>query len=427
MRKWTQRIPMLCVILPLLIACGITPVTSTSPLSTSTPPAPTPTNQSPSAATPSSLSLSLWVAPEFAPSADTTPGALLADRLASFENEHPGIEVHIRIKGRSGEGGLLASASAASLAAPSTMPDLITLDANALNDAAALGLLIPLDEIHEIPSEPDWYSFVLGSMRYNSQTVGIPFVSETDILAFRTDLYPSAPRRIETLLAEGHAFQFPAGDPEAQFTLAQYLSLAGTLTDTDGLPEIDPERLGEVLSFYQAAVESNVLPLTVRQWTATSQTWEEIQANRTAAATVPLDLFIHEHDPQRLSGAPLPSGTDSGIGLAHTWYWGVVANGREDNELKIELLDYLMDPEFLGPWSHAMGLLPPNGASLAAWPEGTDSALVSRLVTVTRPMPTRAAHNAVAGALLEAVEAVLTGSMEPAAAAQAASDAVLSP
>ena len=408
-------------------ACTATPTASPQPAISATPPPPTPTEQPASPATPSSRTLTLWVAPTFAPNAETPAGALLAARLAEFESQHSGLTIEVRIKSRSGPGSLLDTLAAAQLAAPSTLPDLITLDTFSLAQAAGYGLLVPLDDSVEIPSEPEWYPYVLSTQRFDSQTIGMPFASETNILAFRTDLYPSAPRRIETLLAEGHSFQFPAGDPMAQFTLAQYLALAGTLTDSEGGAFIDVESLTQVLSFYKAAVEANVLPLTVRQWTDTSQTWAEIQANRTASAVVPLALFIQESDPERLNGAALPTGSETGITLAQTWSWGVIASGTESDELRIALLTFLMDPDFLGPWTQALGLLPPNGASLAAWTESSDSALVSSLVTVTRPLPPRPVRTAVSAVLLEAAEAVLTNSLEPAAAAQAAADALASP
>ncbi len=288
-------------------------------------------------------------------------------------------------------------------------------------------MLLPLDGSVDIPTEPEWYPYVLASVRFGSQTIGLPFASETDILAFRTDLYPSAPRRIETLLAEGHTFQFPAGNPSAHFTLAQYLALQGTLTNEEGTAYIDQANLAEVLSFYQAAVEANVLPLTVRQWTDPAQTWSEIQANRTASAVVPLSLFISDHNPERLNGAPLPTSTETGIALAHTWSWSLIARSGESEQGQIELLSHLMDPEFLGPWTQALGMLPPNGATLAAWSDSPETPLVSSLVTVTRALPPRPARTSVAAAMLEAVEAVLTDTLTPAAAAQAAAEAVSAP
>jgi ABC-type glycerol-3-phosphate transport system substrate-binding protein len=337
------------------------------------------------------------------------------------------VNIEVRIKSRTGPGSILETLTAAEVAAPSTMPDLVTLEPFALAEAAAAGLLVPLDGAVVIPAEPEWYPHVLPALRYEAETFGMPFASETDILAFRTDLYPSAPRRIETLLAEGHTFQFPAGDPQAQFTLTQYLAMAGTLTNTEGEIFIDTESLTEVLTFYQTAIEANVLPLSVRQWTDADQTWSEIQSNRAGSAVVPLSLFVLERDPERLGGAPLPTSTESGIALANTWSWGVVATSADMNELQIELLTHLMDPEFLGPWTQAIGLLPPNGATLSAWAEGPDSALASSLVTVTKPLPQRSSQTPIAAAFFEAVEAVLTGTLSPVEAAQAAADTLATP
>ncbi len=296
-----QGLTLLLISALTLSACGTATSTPTQPVVSPTP-QPTPTESVPTISTPSTRRLTLWVSPTFAPNPETTAGALLANHLAEFESQHNGVSVQVRIKSRTGPGSLLETLKAAAQAAPSTLPDLITLDPFSLSEAAATGLLVPLDGSITTPTEPEWYPFALAAMRYQSETVGMPFASETNIIAFRRDLYPSAPRRIETLLAEGHTFQFPAGDPDAQFTLAQYLALAGTLTSTANETYIDVDNLREVLSFYEAAIEANVLPLSVRQWTATSQTWSEIQANRAGSAVVPLSLFILEHDPERWAG-----------------------------------------------------------------------------------------------------------------------------
>ncbi len=52
--------------------------------------------------------LTLWVPPDFDPSADTPAGKLLAARLREFSRQNAGFRVNVRVKAASGAGGLLS-------------------------------------------------------------------------------------------------------------------------------------------------------------------------------------------------------------------------------------------------------------------------------------------------------------------------------
>jgi hypothetical protein len=84
----------------------------------------------------------------------------------------------------------------------------------------------------------------------------------------------------------------------------------------------------------------------------------------------------------------------------------------------------LSEPDFLGPWTHALGSLPPNTAALEMWPSDPSTTLVRQLVNVTRPMPPRALTETVGPALRKAVDAVLSGALTPQTAALQASTEV---
>ena len=93
-------------------------------------------------------------------------------------------------------------------------------------------------------------------------------------------------------------------------------------------------------------------------------------------------------------------------------------------ELLFRLAAWLSDPQFLGELTHALGYLPTSQDALAAWPEDNTTALASSLVTIAHAEPGQDIRDAIAPALLAAVEAVLGAGQEPALAAQAAADLV---
>jgi ABC-type glycerol-3-phosphate transport system substrate-binding protein len=185
--------------------------------------------------------------------------------------------------------------------------------------------------------------------------------------------------------------------------------------------------LSEVLTFYNAALAAQILPYSVRQITSAEQSWSVLQDNGAASAVTPLTFYMLEHDPEKFSAVPLPTQGGNGVGLASTWSWAIVTQDAERIPIVAELLAWLSAPDFLGLWTHSLGMLPPTSASLAAWPEGDDAALASSLVTVTQPMPHSSLRLTIGPVLYDAVEAVIGGGEAPTTAAQAAAEAIANP
>ena len=157
------------------------------------------------------------------------------------------------------------------------------------------------------------------------------------------------------------------------------------------------------------------------------QSWSALQDNSAASAVAPLSTYLLADNPEKFSAVPLPTQDGKGIGLASTWSWAIVTQDAERIQIVAELLAWLNAPDFLGLWTHALGMLPPTSASLAAWPEGNSAALASSLVTVTQPMPHSSLRLTIGPVLYDAVEAVLGGGEAPTTAAQAAAEALSNP
>jgi ABC-type glycerol-3-phosphate transport system substrate-binding protein len=333
----------------------------------------------------------------------------------------------VRVKPQNGPGGLIEALEAATIAAPAVVPDLLSLSPDDIVLAVESALIVPLPETLIDPEDPGWYDYALPQMRVEGISYGMPFASELDILAYRTDLYPEPPRNWDALLAEPRTLLFPAADPDAHFPLAMYLGAGGELTDENGRVSLNADIINQVLTFMQSARASSVIPLAVRQYSSPLETWTELKASRAASAMAPLADFLREGDPQRLAATALPTMGSQGIGLTSTWSWVMTPSDPNRQELILELLRWLKDPEFVGGLTYALGLLPTSQAALAAWPEDVNAALVSSLVTIARPEPSLALRTLVAPAFQRAVEAVLGAGQDPATAAQEAANLVVSP
>jgi ABC-type glycerol-3-phosphate transport system substrate-binding protein len=133
-------------------------------------------------------------------------------------------------------------------------------------------------------------------------------------------------------------------------------------------------------------------------------------------------------DPRPGSAATaLPTRDGAGVTLVRTWTWSLVSKDPDKQTIVVALIEWLSDPTFLGPWTYALGGLPPNAAALQAWPAGAPATLVNQLVQVARPLPPRQITEVVGPAMRKAVDAVLTGALTPQTAALQASTEVAGP
>jgi ABC-type glycerol-3-phosphate transport system substrate-binding protein len=370
--------------------------------------------------------LHIWLAPAFDPDNGSQAGELLQERLADFTNRHPGVEIEIRIKAESGVGGLYQSLAAASIAAPSVLPDIIALNPDALQMAASEELIVPLEQYLEAPSSPAWYDHTISISRFEGTMFGQPFASDTVILAYRTFRFQTPPLTWSDILAGPDSFLFPANDPQAKFTLAQYLALGGSLIDESGSPQIDPIVLTEVLSFYSSAKSSDILSTSALQYTSPAETWQALESERATSAAAPLSEFLVESDLRVYSAVPVPTQSAPGTGLAKTWSWAIVNNDPDHQVLAAELIDWLIKPEFLGPWTHALGMLPPTTLALSQWPEGPETSLASSLVTIVQPDIAAGTVDVVGTAIYKAVTAVIRDGVKPSNAAFNAAQSITS-
>jgi ABC-type glycerol-3-phosphate transport system substrate-binding protein len=416
-----QRISLLTALVTLfLTGCGSAdsrPTPSPTPIAI-----PVGTTATPSAAptSPPPSEITLWLGAAFAPAEDSPAGQLLLERLAAFEADHPGLGVEVRVKAETGAAGLLEALTTASQAAPATLPDLITLDSETLHAATLKGLIVALQGLIEPPGPPSWYPFAESAARVNGSFYGLPFAGQAEVLAYRSDVYDDPPVAWSDILSGPAPFLFPAQDPGAGFTLSLYLALGGSIYDQAGRPELEATVLEEILAFYASGRADGVIPLSARQHASASTTWPPVRDGRAQSALAPLQTFLAEYDPATDSALPFPTPDGAGTCPVNTWAFALVGDDLARQSLALELMAWLTADDFLGPWTHALSLLPATPGAMAAWPEGTAAVLVNRLVLAAVPRPSAEALATFGPVLLRAVDDVLAGQSSPEAAAQSA-------
>ncbi len=300
----------------------------------------------PAAATPGAAgrALALWVPPRFSPDGSDDAASLLAERLLEFEAAHPGVRIEVRVKAHSGSASLMVALAAAQQAAPSVLPDLVALDATDLATAHASGLIAAWDETGTTPETWNWIASVADGARHNGTLIGLPFAAQADVFAYRPVAYPTPPRSWTDTLTGSGSFLFPAGDPWSEFTLAQYLSVGGTLRNAEGELALDAQPLHDVFEFYAAARAAGLLPLSSRQHEDSSTTVEALISGQVGAAVVPFDRLAELQALEIGVMGPWPSRDGNGTCFVDPWSWAIVDRPTAPDPLAIELATWLARP-----------------------------------------------------------------------------------
>jgi hypothetical protein len=321
----------------------------------------------------------------------------------------------------------MVALAAAQQAAPSILPDLVALDAADLATAYASGMIAPWEETGAIPQTWSWITSVADAARSNGLLIGLPFAAQADAFAYRTVAYPATPRSWADTLAGSGSFLFPAGDPRSEFTLAQYLSAGGTLRDSEGNPTLDAQALQDVLEFYSAARAGGLLPLSSRQHEDSSTTAKALTSGQVGATIVPFDQLAELDGLEIDIAGPWPSRDGNGTCFFNPWSWAIVDRRPGPNALTIELAIWLALPEFDGPWTRALNLIPATSPALALWPDDELRPLAETLGSTCLPLPSPEDLDLFGPVLRDATGATLTNERTPEEAAAAAAAAVRSP
>ena len=369
--------------------------TSTSQIET--PPNVTPTGiVSP---TPEARVLRIWLPPEFDPNAGSPPSNLLKQRLNDFEEQNPGLELEVRIKADEGEAGLVNSLSATSAAAPAALPDLVALSRPALETAALKGLLHPMDGLSTTLDNPNWYEYARQLGRIQNTAYGLPFAGDALVLVYRSEV-----ERINSwndVLASENPLVFAVGDPNALVGLALYVSAGGELLDAQGQPALEQDILTRVLTSIADGTLAGVFSPSLDNLVSNEQVLQSYLGERANMAIIWASDY---RTPEGQFTLPLPGLDETPGSFATGWLWALAGSNSENQQLAVELADYLVADDFLGTWINATGYLPTRPDSVLAG--GT---AINAIVEAVEPIPSNEVLSVLGPLMQDALVRVLNG------------------
>ena len=368
--------------------------------------------------------LTVWLPPQFDPQAGTPAGELLKARLQAFLDDHPGLQLDVRLKALEGPGGMFDALVTASGAAPQALPDLAALPRPILEKAALKGLLYTFDGLTSVLSQEDWYGYARELARLQQSTFGLPFAGDALVFIYQPLEGKEPPRTWGRLLEYPGTWGFAAADPEALFTLALYQGLGGKIQDAQGRPALDGKVLSDVLTFYINALQAGQVSDRLAQFETQEQVWKAYQEGQFPMAVTWASPALTA---QRAALISLPTQTGTAYTLATGWCWALANPQSQKRALSAELAEFLVEGDFLAQWSEAGGFLPPRGDALDGWQSAARRDLAVELSTTAHLAPSADILSTLGPVLQRAVLQVLRQEMTASEAAQIAAQSLGNP
>jgi ABC-type glycerol-3-phosphate transport system substrate-binding protein len=358
--------------------------------------------------------------------ADTPAGKLLNQQITRFAQENPGVKIQVRVKTQSGPGGLLESLSAASAAAPAAVPSLVALSRADLETAALKGLVFPLDALGDLAADADWYPYAQRLGQVQGTSFGLPFGGDALVLVYRPARMGPAPTDWNGVLRLAQPVVFPAADPQGLTTLSLYASLGGTLEDEQRRPALQADVLARALKLYADGGQQGVFPFWLSQVQTDDQAWQAYRDQRAQWLVTWASRYLSQLPPDS-SAAPMPSLGDKPLTISTGWVWAVTEPEPEQQAAAARLAQHLAQPEFLGKWNEALGLLPVRPSTLNAWGDSSLRALLSQVVSSAQLRPSNDLFASIGPALEGATVQVIKRDSDPGQAAADAADRLAIP
>ena len=309
----------------------------------------------------------------------------LADTFSAFESAH-GVKVEVVRKPAVGAGGLLEFLTTSAAVAPAILPDVVVLPLPDAERAAAAGLFQPLDGLLGQDLETDLFPFAQDAARTEAGWFAVPFAAWFEHLAFRPAALTDPPVNWDTVQTASGTYAFPAAGLEAGLTdalLVHYLSSVSAGED----PLRNERALRRTLTFYEQARAGNRIDSSTLSAAGPAETFPRVVEGQAVMAHVDTGLWRGEGTrAPGLGYGPVPTADGVPRAIGRGWALAMVTPDAERQVLSARLIEQMLAPERLAPWSQAARLLPARRSALAAWP-ATGYAAFARegLETAIRP------------------------------------------
>ena len=324
---------------------------------------------------PVSYRIELWIPPQFDTEKDTPAGKALASVISDYMQEHENVEIALRVKALTGDSNMVNTIIAADHVAKDVLPSLALMSRNDMELSVQRGMLNPINT-SVFSDSGTWYDYSRQSALVENTVYGIPVAGDGWVLTYRGSKLGTALGDWQDILSRGMPIGFAPSSSTSVLGTYIYLTLGGKLTNEQGLPSLDQQKLIETLNFFQTGSQNGAFPASLSQIVDQSQVWQRFNDG---AASMIISSFSNyrRFNSQEISVHPLPNLSGSKeYPLINTWNLVMFETNPILQVEALKFAEYLCDSVVNEKFTASSGYLPVRKNGHEAWMEDPDHDLV---------------------------------------------------
>jgi ABC-type glycerol-3-phosphate transport system substrate-binding protein len=377
------------------------------------------------------LTLTFWTVEAISPQAPGELGLFMSDSLRTFEANNPEVKISLLLKKPSGKGGVLDFLRTARDVAPSILPDVAIMNATDLSQAYADGLLQTLDNRLDRSIVQDLLPAARKMGTVNERLVGVPLSLEMEHTVYNTRTFTSTPMLWSDVLSQNTRYLFPAKGINGlinDVTLSQYFSAGGAFHNDQGIFSIDDRVLQNVLTFYQRALEDEVINPGVLEAATSEELWPMYVEGQAGLIQISVRQYLADRaslDNSTFAPLPVQVQNDTPIAITHGWVLVLITNDINRQRAALSLIEWFLSTSNNATWNNLNKSIPTRDTAFRQL-AGDDPywAFLTDQLNTAQPQPGFPGYDQLGRIFQQAVEQVIRGEATPQEATATAVDAL---
>jgi ABC-type glycerol-3-phosphate transport system substrate-binding protein len=379
------------------------------------------------------LQLTFWTVESISSLANDEAAAFFDQTIAAFERSNPNVDVDVLVKKQGGKGGALDFLRTASGVAPAVLPDVVIINAADLPPTSGERLIQPLDGKLDRSIVQDLLPAARRVGTVDDELMGVPLGIEMEHTVNNTAIITGTPLLWTDILSKNSVYLFPARGVNGlvnDVSLSHYLSSGGQLLDDESppRPKLDEQPLQEVLAFYEAMREKQLIDDSLLDAATTAEVWPVYLNGGVGLSQVGVREYLTDRDKLFASvpaALPVAREDDTSVGIMHAWVLVLVTPDddvvRQDAALR--LLESFLAVSTNADWNEINNSIPVRGESYQRL-AGDDPywEFLTIQLNTAQPEPRFEGYDRVGRIFQQAIEQVIRGEETADEATQTALD-----
>jgi maltose-binding protein MalE len=321
---------------------------------------------------PTEKALRIWVSNAFVINPESDTAATLTSLVQSFGNIQGNVDISLDYKSAEGAGSMLNYVRYGRDVAPDVLPDITLLPANKIADAAAEGLITPLNGPLTGAARAELYPAAGTMAEFDQQLFGYPIALESlPVMVYRNDVFTTTLPLTwdEVALNETISLGMDIGKQGTAVALAMYLAQQPTLTDENGKLVWNSAALEQTLTQLHEVRNAGIFPDATLSANSAETVWQLLASGQVNAIITTADELLKRYDTlDNIRVSPVPGMQTALTPVVTGWSWSISATDPEIQALSAEFIAFATAPENLATSSSMMTKLPASRVAFQQWP-----------------------------------------------------------